>query len=164
VRGKLGSCKLSGTGVLELVMNPLAVAAVVLLGVLVGVAIPVLLQLRQTLKTLDGVLSKTGKRLDEALDEISDAAQRINSLGKELEEGATRLRLLFDVAGDIGKGLTRVRGAVSTASLAAGAIGPAIGAAIKALWQSTNDKPEREETDEAALRPRPHPEHQETLP
>jgi hypothetical protein len=122
--------------------NVVALAGVLLLAVLVGVAIPVLLQLRATLKTLQGVLTKTGRNLDEALDEITIAAQRVNALGKELEEGATRLRLLFDVAGDIGKGLTKFRNAVSTASVAASAVAPAVSAAVKALWQST-EKEER---------------------
>jgi uncharacterized protein YoxC len=132
--------------------NVLAMAAVLLLAILVGVTIPVLLQLRQTLKTLETVLGKTGKRLDEALDEISDAAQRVNSLGKQLEEGATRMRLLFDVAGDIGQGLGKIKSAVSTASLAAGAIAPAVSAAVKALWQST-DKNEREGDGSSAPSP-----------
>jgi uncharacterized protein YoxC len=137
--------------------NVLAMAAVLLLAVLVGVAIPVLLQLRQTLKTLQTVLAKTGRRLDEALDEITDAAQRVNSLGKELEEGATRLRLLFDVAGDIGKGLTKVRNAVSTASLAAGAVAPAVSAAVKALWQSTGKEERGGDGDPATRTEHHHP-------
>ena len=126
----------------------LALAAVLLLAVLVGIAIPVLLQLRSTLKTLESVLKKTGRNLDEALDEITSAAQRVNVLGKELEEGATRMRMLFDVAGDIGKGLGKIKNAVSTASAAAGAVGPAVTAAVKALWQSTDKRDGDGATDE----------------
>jgi len=118
--------------------NVLAMAAVLLLAILVGVAIPVLLQLRSTLKAAETVLGKTGRRLDEALDEVTEMVQKLNGLGGELEQGAKRLRLLFDVAGDIGKGLDKVRSAVGTASSAAGAVIPALSAAVKALWQTTD--------------------------
>ena len=117
-------------------MNPWLIATVVLLAVFVGIAIPVLLQLRRTLAAAEVVLEKTGKRVDEALDEFSETAKRINNLAKELEEGAARVRVLFDVAGDVGKTAAKLRDSIHTATSAANAVGPALVAGIRALWSA----------------------------
>lgn len=136
-------------------MSPASIAVVILLAILVGTAVPVLIQLRQTLKTLQTFLQQTGKRLDEALDEITEAAERVTKLGKELEEGASRMRFLFDVAGDLGNSLAKLRDGVNTATLAAGAVGPAVVSAVKSFFKR-DEEPARSAAAEA-----PAPTHQQ---
>ena len=133
-------------------MSPASIAVVILLAILVGAAVPVLIQLRNTLKTLQTFLQQTGKRLDEALDEITEAAERVTKLGKELEEGASRMRFLFDVAGDLGSSLAKLRDGVNTATLAANAVGPAVLAAVKSFFKR-DDEPARDVATEAPANP-----------
>jgi uncharacterized protein YoxC len=127
------------------------VAVFVILGVFVGVAIPVLIQLRQTLKSMQIFLDKTGRRLDEALDEVTEVVQKLNKVGAELEEGAKHMRVLFDVAGDVGRAASTIRDSLRTGASTVSALVPAIAAAVRAIWPP---KEERDRGDEGGEEPR----------
>ena len=93
-------------------MQPWQVAMVVLVAVLVGAALPVLVQLSLTLKMARGLLSTSGQRLDGALAEATTAATEIGALAESLHAVADKVR----VAAAIGA-----------------AVGPAVAAAVHAL-------------------------------
>lgn len=111
----------------------LVVVAVVLLAVLVGAAVPVLLQLRRTLRTMETFLETTGVRLDHALDEASAAAARIQLVVGHIEGGVAELQKLLGAAGSVAESLAELRESLRGILGVAAAIGPAIAGAIHAV-------------------------------
>jgi uncharacterized protein YoxC len=104
-----------------------------LLAVLVGAVIPVLYQTVQTLRSARQFLDLTGKRLDEALREFTEATARINRIAGTVETEAARLRPAIEAAASIGKTVERVRDSVKTASVAVSALAPAFLAGMRAF-------------------------------
>lgn len=128
-------------------MEVLAIAAVVLLAVLVGVAIPVLLQLRATLKSVRQVVESTGPRFDQALAEFSDATARLRILSDRIEANTPRVKHLMESAEGLAHGMDRVGRLLTVAA----AVGPAAFAAAKSLVSSFVGSRSRDE-EEPALR------------
>ena len=89
------------------------VIAVVLGGVLVGAAIPALLQLRRTLRSAEVFFETTGSRLNSTLDEASGAAAKIREVAGHFEEDSANLHRLVEAAGGLvdfpGRVLTALR-------------------------------------------------------
>jgi uncharacterized protein YoxC len=110
------------------------VVAVVLLAVLVGALIPVLIQLRRTLRSAETVLQTTGPKLDRTLDEVSEAASRINQLGRSLEKDAEGLRLFTDAAAGLGRSLKQAQESLRLMTAVGAAVGPAIVAGLRSLF------------------------------
>ena len=106
----------------------------VLLSILVGAGIPALVQLRRTLRSAQTFLDSTGQRLDRTLDEVTDAAARINRLGKSLEEDAEGLRVFTDDAAGLGRSLKQAQESIRLATVVGGAVGPALVAGLRALF------------------------------
>jgi uncharacterized protein YoxC len=104
-----------------------------LLAVLVGAVIPVLYQTVQTLRSARQFLDLTGKRLDEALREFTQATARINRIAATVEAETERLRPAIEAAASIGKTVERVRDSVRTASVAVTALAPAFLAGMRAF-------------------------------
>ena len=104
-----------------------------LLAVLVGAVIPVLYQTVQTLRSARQFLDITGKRLEEALREFTQATARINRIAATFETEAERLRPALEAAASIGKTVERVRDSVRTASVAVTALAPAFVAGMRAF-------------------------------
>lgn len=77
------------------------VVAVTLLAVLVGAAVPVLLQLRRTLRVLEVFIETTGPSLNSTLDEASGAAAKIRAAAERIENGSAALGRLVDTAGGL---------------------------------------------------------------
>jgi uncharacterized protein YoxC len=125
----------------------LAIAAVVLLAILVGVAIPVLLQLRATLKSVRHVVESTGPRLDRALADFSDATARLKILSDGIEANTPRVKHLMESAEGLAHGMDRVGKVLTVAA----AVGPAAFAAAKSLVSSFVGSRSRDE-EEPALR------------
>ena len=117
---------------------------VVLLAVLVGAAVPALLQLRRTLRSAENVLESTGPKVDRTLEEVSEAAARINRLGKSLERDAEGLQVFTDAAAGLGRSLKQAQASLRIMTTVGAAVGPAIAAGLRSLFA-------RE--DEAASRP-----------
>ncbi len=107
--------------------------AVILLAVLVGAAVPVLVQMRSTLRSAQEVLDRVGPKLERALGEATEAADRLNRMASEFEERARKAKPLFDAASDLGEHLTRLRGSLATAVTLGSTLGPALAAAVKAF-------------------------------
>ena len=120
--------------------------SMVLLAVLVGAAVPVLLQLRRTLKSAETVLESTGPKIDRTLEEVSEAAARINRLGKSLERDAEGLQVFTDAAAGLGRSLKQAQASLHIMTTVGAAVGPAIAAGLRSLFA-------RDGEDEAASRP-----------
>jgi ABC-type transporter Mla subunit MlaD len=82
-------------------METVQMIAVVLFAVLVGVAVPALLQLRRTLRRAEEFLETTGPRLDITLDEVSGAAAKIRAVAGHLEEGSAGLHRIVETVGGL---------------------------------------------------------------
>ena len=110
------------------------IVAVVLLAVLVGAVVPVLLQMRRTLQSAENVLKSTGPKLDRTLDEVGEAAARINRLGKSLEKDAEGLGVFTDAAAGLGRSLKQAQESLRVMTAVGAAVGPAIAAGLRALF------------------------------
>ena len=126
------------------------VAAVVLLAVLVGAAVPPLLQLRSTLKSLEVFLDETRPRLHVALDQVTEATGRVNRAAAGLEEGMDKVRGVADKVAALGETLDGVRESVRKVSAAVSAIGPAVVAGFRAFWPAGGDEGPAPETEDAS--------------
>ncbi|HEV8700881.1 MAG TPA: DUF948 domain-containing protein [Candidatus Polarisedimenticolia bacterium] len=107
---------------------------VVLLAVLVGAAVPVLMQLRRTLRSAENVLESTAPKLDRTLEEVSEAAARINRLGKSLERDAEGLQVFTDAAAGLGRSLKQAQASLRIMTTVGAALGPAIAAGLRSLF------------------------------
>ena len=103
---------------------------VVLAAVLVGVAVPALLQLRKTLKEAENTLATTGRHVNDALDQLSVTLDRVNRASAELEGGVNRVSSLLTALGGIGDALVKVRGTVGTVA----SLGSIFGGALLAAF------------------------------
>ena len=126
-------------------MEALAVAAVVLLGLLAGFAIPVLLQLRRTLETAQRAMDSTVPRVEIALQQVTEVTQRLNRIAGEIEDstpGMKRVLASAEGVADTVDGFKRHVGMVA-------AIGPAAFAAIKSLFsRSSEDEVDEDELED----------------
>jgi len=115
-------------------MQPtLEVTVVVLMAVLVGVAVPALLQLRRTLRTAETFLETTSAHLNRALDEASEASAQVRLAAGRVESGAAEIQKLLGAAGSVADSLGELRESLRGILGAAAAIGPAIAGAIHAV-------------------------------
>lgn len=113
-------------------MESWGIALVVLSAVLVGAAIPVLVQFRATLRAMEKTLQRSGARFDEALGATVGTAQRIDAFLVRLEGGGRIERLVDDVAA-VSRMVSQLRDTVRVASAVGAALGPAAAAAVHAF-------------------------------
>lgn len=110
--------------------NAAAWIIVALAAVLVGAAVPVLLQLRRTLKMAEQTLDTTGRRLNEVLDEVTTTLTRVNRASEEMESGLKRVSSLFETLGGIGDALVKVRSSIGAVTSIGSILGGAVLAAL----------------------------------
>ena len=121
--------------------------AVALFAVLVGVAVPVLLQLRRTLKTADNSLEVAERRLDASLREVTTTLSHINRSAEEMEKVTKSLGGLFRTFERVGSPLQRLKSSLRTVSVIPAAIGPMLLAAVRgALGREGNGQYEPHRT------------------
>ena len=121
--------------------------AVILFGVLVGVAVPVLLQLRRTLTSTDQMLEVAERRLDATLKELTTTFTHINRSAEELEKVTRSLGGIFHVLERTGSPLQRLKTSLRTVSTIGSAVGPMLVAAVRgALGNEGNGQYERHRT------------------
>jgi methyl-accepting chemotaxis protein len=116
------------------------IALVVLAAVLLGAAIPALVQTRATLRALESVLRRSGPRLDEALEAATGAAGRLDRLVSRLEENG-RIEQLVDGIAAVSRTVSQLRDTVRVASAVGAAVGPAIAAAVHAFRDGSQAAP-----------------------
>jgi ABC-type transporter Mla subunit MlaD len=117
-------------------MQTLEIAALMLFGVLAGAALPVLWELRSTLRAARGTLGTTGKRLDTALDAWAETAGRINHVAAELNDGTNHVKNFLTSASDLAATLQELRSQVRVAVTIGAAVVPAVVAAFHAFHAS----------------------------
>ena len=127
-------------------MTPAAAWVLVgLAAILVGAAIPALLQLRRTLKAAEQTLVSTGRRVNETLDRLTTTLDRVERTAVDLERGVHRAMSLFEALGGIGDALGQVRSSV----LAVASIGSVLGSALLSAFapksKESGKEPERAE-------------------
>lgn len=130
-------------------MNAWQATLVVLLAVLVGAAVPVLLQLRRTLRRAETFLDETGPRLQRSLDSVDRIALRADRITGDLEKDLDRARGLLESVAEFGGSLRQMQGSLRTVASVGAAIGPAVAAGARALFDSF-----RSEGRDAATAPR----------
>ncbi len=108
------------------------IALVVLAAVLVGAAIPMLVQLRATLRAMEKTIQRSGARLDEALGATIAAAGRIDGLVVRLEEGG-KIEQFVDGIRAVSRMVSQLRDTVRVASAVGAAVAPAVAAAVHAF-------------------------------
>jgi uncharacterized protein YoxC len=121
--------------------------AVGLLAVLVAAAVPVLIQLRRTLATAETTLQSTSRRVDAALDGLTETLDRVNKAAAELERGAQKMSSLFEVLGGLGDALGKVRSSVGTLAAIGASVGPMVIAAVRAAFRKRHERDDPVEVD-----------------
>jgi hypothetical protein len=120
--------------------SPAPLLAVVLLALLVGAAIPVLYQLFQILRRARVVLDTAAPRLERTLDQVGQAADRLNGIGSTFEAQAQAFTPLFEAASKVGRSIDRSGRWLGTALTVGGAVGPAVIAGVRALFSGTDGR------------------------
>jgi uncharacterized protein YoxC len=121
-------------------MSPTAVWVLVIAAVVfVGFAIPVLIQLRQTLKVAEDTLTVTGRRVDEALIKLSLTLDNVNRATTELEHGVRRISGLLEALGTAGDAITKVRASVGSVASMAMSIGGLLAGVVRSAFSRRKD-------------------------
>ena len=115
------------------VVNPLLLAFLILAAVLVGAAVPVLIQLRGTLRSLQTTLDELRPQLRSTLAEVEAAAARLNRVSAELEQGTQQVKAVIATVAELGNRVRRFGDSFRTAASIGSAVGPALVAAVKAF-------------------------------
>ncbi len=122
-------------------MQSVEVAALVLLGVFAGAALPALWELRSALKAARGVLGTTGKRLDKALDAWTETATRINGIAAELNDGTNEVKNFLTATGDLAATVQALLHQIGVAASIGAAVAPAFAAGLQA-FRATSARPQ----------------------
>ena len=117
--------------------SPSLLAATALLALLVGAALPVLYQLYQTLKRARAFLDTAGPQVERTLDQVGQAAHRLDRIGSSFEGPVETLRPLLVTASRVGLSIARSGEWLRTASSVGGAVAPAVIAGVRALFART---------------------------
>lgn len=117
--------------------SPPLLAATALLALLVGATLPVLYQLYQTLKRARAFLDTAGPQVERTLDQVGQAAHRLDRIGSRLETPMETLTPLLVTASRVGLSIARSGEWLRTASSVGGALAPALIAGARALFART---------------------------
>jgi len=117
---------------------------VALAAVLVGAAVPALLQLRRTLKAAEQTLETTGARVNETLAGLTTTLNQVNRAAGELERGVGQVSSLLQALGGIGDALVKVRSSVGAVASIGSVVGGAILAALGIGPRKHRDEPDPE--------------------
>ena len=97
-------------------MDPMGVAFLTLAALLTGALMPLIFQVRATLRSAQRALDSSGPKLAQTLTEMAAVTQELNTVAK-----------------DVAATVDQVRGTVRTATAIGSAVGPAMVAAIQAF-------------------------------
>lgn len=123
---------------------------VALVAVLVGAVVPVLLQLRKTLKVAEDTLETTGRHVNQALDQLSLTLERVNSAADELDSGVKKVSSLLAALGSVGDALSKVGSTFGTVASLGSIVG---GALLAAFGLRSHDKDQRVDREAGAQEP-----------
>ena len=109
------------------------ISGIVVFALLVGAAIPVLVQLAITLRSFRASVASTTVQVDRALEAVMQAAGRLERIAAVVDEA--RVRSFMEAADSLAQILSQLRESVRVASAVGAAVAPAVGAAVRA-WRS----------------------------
>jgi len=127
------------------------IALVVLMAILVGAALPLLVQLYGTVHTLRTLMEKSSKDIEAAVAAIHRTADRLDRLGAALEKDG-KMAEIIEGATSAAQVMNQVRGTMQVAGPIAAAVVPAVAAAVRAWRGSMEGDPPQEA-------PESHPAH-----
>jgi hypothetical protein len=110
------------------------VAVIVLLVLFVGVAVPVLLQLRRTLTSAQAFLDTARPQFEKTLEDLTVAAERIQHVAASVEDRVEQAREILATGQQLAGQVGRVGSALRTVTAIGGAVGPAVLAAARAFF------------------------------
>ncbi len=108
-------------------------AVLVLVSIVAGAAIPVLVQLSMTLRSVRAALERTSARADRALESVTATAERFERATAGLDE--QRVRALMESFDSLVRTVNQLRESARVAAAVGAAVGPAVGAAVRA-WRA----------------------------
>jgi len=108
---------------------------VALAAILVGVAIPALVQLRRTLRAAETTLESTGHRVDEALSQLTTTLERVNRASAELEGGVKRVSSLLEALGSVGDTLGKIQSSLGKVTSLGVSLGSVVVGAMRAAFR-----------------------------
>jgi hypothetical protein len=120
-------------------MNMAAIAALVLLALLVGAALPVLAQARASLRAWQ----RTGE-------EAREVVGRVRRELAALDGGGARVAEALGAVDELGRAAVELRRTVNVASAVGAALGPAVAAAVRTMREPRHEEPRKENHHEAA--------------
>ncbi len=126
-------------------MDPWAIVAVVLLAVLVGAALPVLIQLYTALRAVRQAVDRLERRLEPVLRDVDGTAKSLSRIGASLERHTDDIEIVVRGAADLAEVARELRSSLKTAAIVGGMLGPVLAAAIRAWTDGPDGRPERAE-------------------
>jgi hypothetical protein len=114
-------------------MDSWQVALLVVASLLVGVAIPVLVQLSLALRAMRVAVERVGDRADRALLAATTAVERLDRVAAKLEDQG-RIEAFLEAVGSLSRTIQQLQDTARVASAVGAAIAPAVGAAVRA-WR-----------------------------
>ncbi len=120
-------------------------AAVILVSLVAGAAIPLVVQLSIAVRSARAALERTSSRADRALDAVAAIAERLDRATAGLDE--QRIRALMESFDSLARTVDQLRESARVATALGAAVGPAVGAAVRA-WRAG-----RPEDGDATRRP-----------
>src|SRR5262245_4304166 len=111
----------------------LAFAAIVLLAVAVGAAVPALLQLRKTLRAAELTLESSRPRLARALDEAGAAAETLNRTAAHVERGSAGLERIVESASGVADSMDEAAAKIRSTGAMVGAVVAGLAAGARAM-------------------------------
>jgi hypothetical protein len=112
--------------------SPSIFVAIALLALLVGAALPVFYQLYRTLRQARTLLETAGPRLERTLDQVGQAADRLDRIGSTFEAPAQAIGPLLKVASNVGLSIGR-------SGLGLGLV-PGVIAAVRAFFSPADER------------------------
>jgi uncharacterized protein YoxC len=129
-------------------MNASTAIWIALAALFLGVTIPVLVQLRSTLKEMQERMKSTGDRVDQLLDDSQVVAHRMARMSAGLEGGEDSIRDLLSAVGDLSRVMNRMTSWMGIASSVGAAVGPAVASAVHAYRSPPGEEEEEERSDD----------------
>ncbi len=133
-------------------MDPVQVALLVLVAVVVGMLIPLVFQLYSLAHSARELVEKSSKDVEAALKGVHHAAERIDRLTEKLERDG-RMDTIVDGLTSAAQVASQVKGTFQTAATVAAAAGPVVAAAVHAFRAGMEDHSPRRDGDGAEASP-----------
>ncbi len=114
-------------------MEVWSVVVAVLVAVLTGALLPLVFQLRATLRSVQVALDSASPKLNRTLDELGVVTHDVQTVVAALSDSVPQGRAFIDAAAGLTETMTQLQTTVRTATAVGTAVGPALAAAFQAF-------------------------------